>query len=511
VTRSQAITQATGGFGGTLQPGDSFGSDLAPLGDLNGDGTGDLAVGASDDDGGGLDHGAVWILFLKPDGTVLAQTRIAEGSGGFTGVLADHGRFGERLVNAGDLDGDGVPELGVLSGRPARLWLLFLRPDGTVKSQTASLFRDPPFPPGVGATFNGNLGFGGLAALGDLDGDGFGDLAIGAPYDLDGTGVDVGAVWIVRLAGNGGVSAVHKLSALEGGFTGVLDNSDLFGFSVVQLGDLDGDGNRELGVGAPGGLPDRTYWILYLDASERVRAQNAFGGDDYGAGETQPATSFARLGDLDGDGVDELALGFPRDPLRLPGGIGIGFPRAERKPEEARAHRPRARRLRRSGRGPVLRDPHRAARRPRRRRRAGARRQRAARGRLRHRVDPLPRPERAARRLGRESADALAGDRARLRHDVDVRARLQRHAGGFAVLQVFSRPAAGTFTPFGEVLVGGRRLFQLLAPSSGSTLLSAPMPPASAALIDLAVFSQGVCTGSPGPRLSNALDQVLGR
>ena len=60
----QKISSTEGSFTGTLEDGDHFGIGVAALGDLVGNGIGDLAVGATNDDDGGLDHGAVWILFL---------------------------------------------------------------------------------------------------------------------------------------------------------------------------------------------------------------------------------------------------------------------------------------------------------------------------------------------------------------------------------------------------------------------------------------------------------------
>src|SRR6185436_14307341 len=87
VKAQQKISATAGGFGGNLDPGDRFGHSCALLGDLDADGVDDLAVAAVDDDDGGTNQGALWILFLHADGTVKAQQKISEGSGGFAGVL----------------------------------------------------------------------------------------------------------------------------------------------------------------------------------------------------------------------------------------------------------------------------------------------------------------------------------------------------------------------------------------------------------------------------------------
>lgn len=89
------------------------------------------------------------------------------------------------------------------------------------------------------------------ASLGDLDGDDVTDIAVGARGDDDGSS-DAGAVYVLFLNSNGTVSSSVKISRSQGNFTGYLEAFDRFGTSVASVGDLDGDGIGDLAVGADG-------------------------------------------------------------------------------------------------------------------------------------------------------------------------------------------------------------------------------------------------------------------
>jgi cysteine-rich repeat protein len=317
------ISATQGGFTGGLPNRMTFALALASLGDLDGDGVGDLASFGR--------HG-IWILFLNVDGTVKAHQRISgtpeahqrisAAEGGFTGRRSD---IGPTVTSLGDLDGDGITEIATGNNRPnnrdidrGAALILFLNADGTVKSQQRISSTHGGF---TGPLSDGDSFAIEVASLGDLDGDGVPDMAAGARFDDDG-GKNRGAVWVLFLNSDGTVKSHQKISATQGGFTGALDDSDLFGESIASVGDLDGDGVGDIAVSAvwddDGGRDRGAVWILFLRSDGTVKShqkisssQGGFtgtlGNRDYFGG------SLSTLGDLDGDGVVELAVGAASD------------------------------------------------------------------------------------------------------------------------------------------------------------------------------------------------------
>jgi len=324
VLSSRRIDLGLGGFGGTLEAEDRFGWALASLGDLDGDGVTDLAVGADGDDDGGADRGAVWILFLNADGTVKGEQKISATSGGFGGTLANGEVFGRALATLGDLNGDGHVDLavGTLSDdggtNQGGVWILFLDADGTVLGQQEISETSG----GFGGVLDPNDAFGcALAGLGDLDEDGVEDLAVGALGDDDG-GSQAGAVWVLFLHADGTVKSWSKIGEAQGGFLGALDPLDFLGNALASRGDLNGDGIPDLAVGArgddDGGSQRGAVWMLFLARDGSVKSdqklsdlEGGFGGELLDG--DRLGASLAFLGDLDGDGVQDLAVGADGD------------------------------------------------------------------------------------------------------------------------------------------------------------------------------------------------------
>jgi hypothetical protein len=322
---SQELSATTGGFTGPLDNVDLFGTSVAGLGDLDQDGVPDLAVGAIGDDNGGNKNGAVWILLLNADGTVKAEQKISDTMGGFSGGLDNVEEFGLALGAAGDVDGDGVGDLAVGASietstgvKQGGLYLLFLNPDGTVKASQEISAREGGF---TGVLDNVDEFGSAVVGIGDLDQDGVPDLAAGAPGDDDG-GSKTGAVWVLFLNPDGTVKAQQKISAAEGGFGGALAPGDRFGSALALLGDLDPDEQADLVVGAPGdagaGALRGAVWMLFLQGDGTVedwtKAGDAQGGFTGAlANGDALGSALALLGDLDGNGLQDVLAGAPGD------------------------------------------------------------------------------------------------------------------------------------------------------------------------------------------------------
>ncbi|MEC9071912.1 MAG: FG-GAP-like repeat-containing protein, partial [Myxococcota bacterium] len=171
------LTPEQGGFAILETPFHDMGRSVAELGDIDGDGVRELAVGQ----GATTDGGSLYVLFMNQDNTVRETqfiTRFHLAPWG-TGEVDD---FGASVTFLGDLNGDGAPEIAV--GDPEHgvnhgaVWILSLYPNGSVKS--AVEIRNGVS--GLGASdIQSWVQFGSsLAAIGDLDGDGTPDLAVGA-------------------------------------------------------------------------------------------------------------------------------------------------------------------------------------------------------------------------------------------------------------------------------------------------------------------------------------------
>ncbi len=162
--------------------------------------------------------------------------------------------------------------------------------------------------------------FGGsVSSIGDLDGDGVEDIVVGARFDSIG-GINRGAVYTLFMNKNGTAASTVKIaSGLNGG--PILNERDYFGSSVSSIGDLDGDGVKDIVVGAyrddTGGSDRGAIYILFMNKNGTVAssvkiANNTNGGPILKNGDLF-GSSVSSIGDLNNDGVDDIVVGAKLD------------------------------------------------------------------------------------------------------------------------------------------------------------------------------------------------------
>ncbi|MZD22041.1 MULTISPECIES: FG-GAP-like repeat-containing protein [Streptomyces] len=361
-TKRTTISQNTTGVPGDAETGDWFGWSSA-YGDFNGDGFDDLAVGAPTEDVSGDTDG----------GTVLIAWGSATGLSGATTVKdqapSSHDQWGKSLA-AGDFDGDGTEDLAI--GNSSNL--VYVIGDGITKSGSfgdqygikldlrtgngGSImltagdtngdkrtdlvvdgfetdgdygYNTNWYVPGAAEGLGSDGGVrelkrGVITGIGDVNGDGFGDVVTGQDWDpsKDGSEPSVpgsstgGKVHIIYGSADGPATTV-AVTQNSGNVPGSSERGDYFG-SELSLGDINGDGKSDLVVGAPGenlgGVVNAgAVTVLYGSASGvnttsgyQYLAQSTAGvpgsdeKDDQLGGEV-------KLTDVTGDGRADLTIG----------------------------------------------------------------------------------------------------------------------------------------------------------------------------------------------------------
>ena len=336
-----------GGFGASLDLGsldgttgfrlnglgayEQAGFTVAPAGDVNGDDLDDMMIAAPGSGLAGYFFGSAYVVFGKADGfTAILNPTSLNGTNGFRldGALGFES-LGTSLASAGDVNGDGFLDFVVGAGTADQTglysgsaYVVFGKAGGLDTSLSLGSLDGTNGFRLDGVAAGDRVGWS-VDSAGDVNGDGFDDIIVGARY-ADPNGSDSSAAYVV-FGADGGFAANVNVGDLDGTNGFRLEGAaagDNAGWSVASAGDLNADGIDDVVVGAykadPNGGDSGAVYVVFgqtggfgaslnlgsLDGTNGFRLAGVLADDRVG-------WSVASAGDVNGDGGADLIIGAP--------------------------------------------------------------------------------------------------------------------------------------------------------------------------------------------------------
>jgi Ca2+-binding RTX toxin-like protein len=311
----------------------AFGYSVGAAGDINGDGYDDVIVGSI-----GAQQGTAYVVYGSADGMpAQIETSALTGTAGFK-ITDPEGSIMGPVTSVGDLNGDGLADfaVGALFASPGGLtsagsdYIVFGSDKGFGGELDLSTLDGSN-----GFRLSGTTAYSGLGWIssGDINGDGYDDLIVGA-FQSDPNGLtDAGAAYVIF--GHAGTFApdLTKLDGTDGFKVEGLSAYAQLGFTAASAGDINGDGYDDIIIGQPGkgygNLVSGSAYVLFghaggFDPSIDLSTLSASDGFKItGSGDgNRLGFSVHSAGDINGDGFDEIVVSAPTSPTSPVYGAG---------------------------------------------------------------------------------------------------------------------------------------------------------------------------------------------